>query len=95
MGGLGWVEGEIREEDAMESSLFGVQYLFLKVGGALQEHKEKSRKTGSDTPGDVDPTSNRGMQRPEEEEDEEADGAQGGVPVADDAAEDTGTMNMV
>ena len=35
------------------------------------------------------------MPRPEEEEDEEADGAQGGVPVADDAAEDTGTMNMV
>ncbi|CAL8395513.1 unnamed protein product [Boreogadus saida] len=36
----------------------------------------------------------RGMPRPEEEEHEEADGAQGGVPVADDAAEDTGIMNM-
>ena len=36
----------------------------------------------------------RGMPRPEEEEDEEADGAPGGVPVADDAAEDTGRMNM-
>ncbi|CAL8269491.1 unnamed protein product [Arctogadus glacialis] len=45
-------------------------------------------------PGDVDRYLTRDMPRPEEEEDEEADGAQGGVPVADDAAEDTGMMNM-